>query len=125
MIRKEFVQRDGAVVCRATFRLPSKLWADSVYLVGDFNNWNKTSHPLVCAPDGTCAVTVEFEVGRYYQFRYLADGQQWVNDNQADAYVPNPYGTSNCVLITDPAFVPYRDEEEKRREGERNHHILE
>lgn len=43
------------------------------------------------------------------QFRYLVDGQEWINDSQADAYIYNPYGTSNCLLITDLAFNPYRD----------------
>lgn len=51
-------------------------------------------------------------MGRAYQFRYLIDGEQWTNDNQADAHVYNRYGTSNFGVVTDPNFQPYRDEKE-------------
>jgi hypothetical protein len=41
------------------------------------------------------AVPRDLELGRAFQFRYLRDGEVWLNDNQADAYVPNPYGSDN------------------------------
>ena len=121
MITKEFVEKDGRLVCRATFTLPNRLWVESVHLVGDFNGWDHTSHPFLRAPDGSYSITLDLECGRTYQFRYLADGRQWMNDNQADGNVPNPFGSSNCLLITETAFKPYRDEEETRREHERDH----
>ena len=39
MVRKEFLEIGGKVVARVTFALPSSIWADAIYLVGDFNQW--------------------------------------------------------------------------------------
>jgi 1,4-alpha-glucan branching enzyme len=89
------------------FTIPNSLWADKIHLVGDFNNWNRTSHPLQQNQAGNWTITVDLETGRAYQFRYLVDGTQWMNDNQADAYVHNPYGSDNFMVITDPDFEQY------------------
>jgi hypothetical protein len=32
------------------------------------------------------------------KFRYFIDGQKWANDDKADEYVPNNYGTEDSVL---------------------------
>lgn len=53
---------------------------------------------------------MELVLGRAYQFRYLLDNKHWMNDNQADAYVDNSYGSDNFVVVTDPNFKHYRDE---------------
>ena len=54
-------------------------------------------------------ITVDLDVKRSYQFRYLRDGG-WINDGQADAYVHNRHGSDNFVVITDPNFTPHHDE---------------
>ena len=99
MIRKNFIKTSKGRVARVTFSLPNSLWADSIYLVGDFNNWNNTSHPLSLGRDEVWTITVDLELNREYQFRYLKDGE-WMNDNQADAYAQNPYGSDNFVVVT-------------------------
>jgi hypothetical protein len=38
-------------------------------------------------------------VAQSYRFRYVLDGNIWVNDNDADGYSPNDYGEANSVLI--------------------------
>ena len=43
---------------------------------------------------------VELSAGRQYQFRYLIDGAAWVNDWQADAYLPTPFGVENSNQST-------------------------
>ena len=108
MITKTFVETEQGTIARVTFTLPESTWADSIYVVGDFNNWNYTSRPLHRERDGTWTTTLDLEVGRTYQFRYRRDGE-WMNDNQADAYVHNPYGSDNSVVSTDPNFKQYRD----------------
>jgi 1,4-alpha-glucan branching enzyme len=102
MIRKTLVETDTGPIMQATFTLPNSIWADRIYLVGDFNNWNRTSHPMERDREGGWRITVDLEVGRSYQFRYLCDDERWINDGQADAYVLNPYGGDNFVIITDP-----------------------
>ncbi len=84
-------------VSKVTFKF--KADAESVTLVGDFNSWNETSTPMKKAKDGTFSVSVEMESGREQQFRYLADGKIWHNDEAADKYVTNALGSENSVVI--------------------------
>ena len=110
MIEKSFHQTDRGLHACVTFLLPSSTWADAIFLVGDFNDWNRTACPMQRDHEGRWYVTLELELGRSYQFRYLIDGIDWLTDNQADAYVSNLYGSDNSVVVTDPAFIPHRDQ---------------
>lgn len=100
MILKESCPRPDKVL--VTFQLPSCIWAESVYLVGDFNGWNRRSHPLLHGrtDDGTWQITLELDKGKTYQFRYLINGRDWQNDWNADNYAANPFGGDNSVLET-------------------------
>ena len=109
VIEKGFVSAGDRTVARVVFCLPEAMWVDSVHLVGDFNDWNTASHPLVPNRQGCPELSVELELGRAYQFRYLVDGERWMNDPQADAYVSNPYGSDNFLIVTDPQFRPHLD----------------
>lgn len=101
MIRKAFTEVDGRQVARVTFSLPGSIWADSIYLVGDFNDWNQSSHPFRQTEQGMWTFTVDLEVSRAYQFRYRRDGE-WTNDGQADAYLPASDGREAFIVETDP-----------------------
>ncbi|PSD41980.1 1,4-alpha-glucan branching protein, partial [Vibrio sp. V02_P2A34T13] len=35
-----------------------------------------------------------------FQFRYLLDDQQWVNDPSADQYIANGFGEENSLVTT-------------------------
>lgn len=110
MIVKEFVkQKGGKRVARVTFSVPGSTWAVSLHLVGDFSDWDRAADPFQQKDDGDWVVSKEFPTGRAFQFRYLCDGDCWMNDNHADAYIYNQYGSDNCVLITDPTFKRYVD----------------
>ena len=108
MITKEFLEIDGRMVVRAVFILPNNIEAGNIYLVGDFNDWNRSSHTLARDRDGQWFLALDLEPNRTYQFRYLRDGNEWMNDANADAYVHNQYGSSNFIVITDPTFKPYQ-----------------
>jgi len=114
MIRKTFIENNEKPVMRVTFDLPDGVWASAIYLVGDFNEWNRRSHPFQQERDGKWSLTVDLEVGRAFQFRYLCDCGHWLNERQADAYVVNPYGSDNFVIITDPLFKQHCDQPERR-----------
>jgi len=89
----------GTVVVH--FQLPAVIWAETVTLVGDFNGWNRQSHPLTRSrDDGSWHIEVALEAGKVYQFRYLVNGTDWQNDWNADRYIPNPFGGDNSVLET-------------------------
>jgi 1,4-alpha-glucan branching enzyme len=117
MIRKIFIETESGLVARVTFILPNSTWADAIYLVGDFNGWNHSSHPFQRGREGTWTLTLDLEVGRCYQFRYLHDGD-WINDSQADGFVGNPHGSDNSLVVTDPKFKRYPDERNERRGGQ-------
>lgn len=99
MIYKE--PSDNPAKVRVTFELPSAIWADRVYLCGDFNDWSETTTPLEQSrKDGTWRVTLELDAGQRYEFRYLVNGTEWHSDWNADGYVKNIYGADNSVVNT-------------------------
>lgn len=109
MISKAFVETESGQVARVSFTLAVEVWADALNLVGDFNKWNQSSHPFQREGKDEWTITVDLQLGHAYQFRYLCDCEEWMNDGDADAYVVNPYGTDNFVVVTDPSFKRYSD----------------
>lgn len=90
--------------------------AEKVYLVGEFNSWNETSLPMKKCPDGSFALSKEFEINKAFQFRYLltyADGgKKWINDWKADSYVRSELANDdNSVLDT---TAPKAEKESKK-----------
>ena len=55
--------------------------AESVRLVGDFNNWNASMHPMRRQPDGSWRLRLRLPRGRHY-YQFLVDGEP-VLDPQA------------------------------------------
>ena len=99
-IQKQYLKTKP--VCKVTFIIPKDMAgsAGEVFLVGEFNNWDITSHPMKRRKDGDFNLTLSLEKGREYQFRYLLDGSVWENDNKADKYVKSPYtDCDNSVVI--------------------------
>ncbi len=83
---------------RVRFSLPSAIWADTIHLVGDFNHWSITATPLYLG-DATWNITLELIDGKTYHYRYLVNGQEWMNDWHADGNVSVGYGIDNSVVI--------------------------
>lgn len=102
MIEKQYLRTKQGARCRLTFLLPEHIWADSVFVVGDFNGWDTMASPMQQDAHGRWKAAIEVEAGGVYQFRYLCDGD-WINDNQADAYYTNDFGGHNSVVFTDPS----------------------
>ena len=87
--------------CKVKFILPAEVIGDAqaVSVVGDFNNWDASLNPLRKQKSGEFASSLNLEVSHTYQFRYLIDGNYWLNDDMADAYVTSPIShDSNGVL---------------------------
>ena len=49
-------------------------------VVGDFNDWNPFAHPLKRRANGTRSAVVRIPAGTQSQFRYLAEGGLWFDD---------------------------------------------
>lgn len=95
MLKKSYTQSGR---CRVTFELPAEASAETATLVGEFNDWDKTAHPMSKRKDGRFSITLTLDAGRQYRFRYWLDGGRWENDWEADAYVPNDFGTEDSVV---------------------------
>jgi 1,4-alpha-glucan branching enzyme len=98
-LRKQF--HETKPVCKVTFILPKDIVssASKVNLAGDFNQWNTDSIPMKKLKGGEYTVTVALEKGKEYQFKYLIDGNSWINEKEADKLVPNEFQTENSVVI--------------------------
>jgi len=100
MIKKSFLK--SRPVCKTTFSVPAEVVSGKkIGLVGEFNNWDLES-PIAMTKKKTGAytATVELPLGKNVEFRYVVDGQEWMNDEAADAYVATPFGSDNCVVNT-------------------------
>ena len=97
MLKKKANKKKG--VTEVAFVLPAEVEGEVVYVIGDFNEWEK-SHPMKQQKDGSGKLAVELEPDCDCQFRYLVDEEQWLNDPEADNYLPNPYGEENSVVKT-------------------------
>lgn len=89
MITKKYLK--SKPLCKVTFTVnPNEHEnASSIYLAGDFNNWDKKALPLKKTKAGKFSTTIDLEPKRSYEFRYLIDGKKWENDWNADDYVPS------------------------------------
>jgi Starch binding domain. len=101
MVTKQFLK--GRPVCKATFSVPvTAVEGKKVGIVGEFNNWNvEAPINMTKKKDGHFSATVELPVGRNVEFRYVVDGNTWMNDEQADGIVPTPFGSHNSVVNTE------------------------
>jgi 1,4-alpha-glucan branching enzyme len=89
-------------VCKVTFKIEKEnaMGAKSAFIVGEFNNWNETSHEMKVLKDGSFSINLDVETGRSYQFRYLLDGNIWINDSEADSYAASGIGEElNAVVV--------------------------
>lgn len=88
-------------VCKVTFKLSGDQVnnADQVYVVGEFNNWNRHANPMQRLKNGAFTATLDLDQGREYQFRYLIDDHIWETDQEADRQIPTPYGDGNNGVI--------------------------
>jgi len=100
MIKKSFLK--SRPVCKTTFSVPAEVvTGKKIGLVGEFNNWDLESPiKMTKKKTGAYTATVELPLGKNVEFRYLVDGEQWMNDEAADAYVATPFGSDNCVVNT-------------------------
>lgn len=108
--------RPGKV--RVHFSLPAAIWADTIYLVGDFNHWNTTATPLRL-DDATWSITLDLDSGMAYHYRYLVNGQEWMNDWQADGHVTVGHGLEDSIVVAQlpqeiPAVIVSRPEHAPR-----------
>jgi 1,4-alpha-glucan branching enzyme len=87
-------------VCKVKFSVSGGPFdeAKKVSLVGDFNAWSIDQLPLKRTKDGAWTVSHDFRKDQEYQFRYVIDGHQWINEPEADRFIFNGIDAENSVL---------------------------
>ncbi|WP_234572308.1 isoamylase early set domain-containing protein [Rhodohalobacter sp. 614A] len=95
MLKKTFTPK--RTICKVTFSIPVEWAENSVQLVGDFNDWDKESDSLKKKKD-KWEVTLRLKPENEYRFKYLIDGEKWENDDAADKYVANDFGSEDSVV---------------------------
>jgi 1,4-alpha-glucan branching enzyme len=70
--------------------------ADTVFLCGDFNNWDEKKHPMKKDQWGLWKKEVILSPGRY-EYKFKVDGR-WQIDPENRALCQNDYGTLNHVI---------------------------
>ena len=96
MLKKKYFKTKDE--CEVTFELDNAQ-AESVALVSEANGWQPVKMSKR-RKDGVYYTKVRLPNEGQFQFRYLVDGQSWINDGAADAYVTNEFGGENGVVIT-------------------------
>ncbi|SNY51070.1 Carbohydrate-binding module 48 (Isoamylase N-terminal domain) [Arsukibacterium tuosuense] len=98
-ITKQYLKSKPA--CKVTFKLSAQQLADaeSVALLGEFNNWDPSALPMKKSKKGDFSASLTLENDREYQFRYLVNGGTWLNDDAADAYLPSPLSYDHNSVI--------------------------
>jgi hypothetical protein len=84
-----------------TFVFPAPT-ATTVSVVGDFNQWNATTHPMTrLGNTGMWSVTVPMSVGRHiYSFvAVTSEGEKWSADPWAPAAPDDGFGRANSVVL--------------------------
>jgi 1,4-alpha-glucan branching enzyme len=69
--------------------------ARRVALVGPFNGWDPTVHPLVRTTSGDWTITIYLPPGRV-TYHFDVDGAAWLDPND-DGRIPNTWGTEYSV----------------------------
>lgn len=71
--------------------------AESVHLVGDFNEWQPTVSLEDPDGDGVWTGRVALEPG-VHQYMFVVDGADWITDPNASAYQDDGFGQRNAVV---------------------------
>ena len=97
LIKKYFKTKSEAEI---TFEF-SRDNAESVALVADFNDWQ----PIAMKFNKKAKVfrtKIRLPKDDDFHFRYLINDNEWENDEQADRYEPNCFGSDDSVISTRP-----------------------
>ena len=80
-----------------TFRFPARLapTARRVSVIGSFNGWNSSVHPMRRADDGVWTITIYLTPGRALYY-FSVDGTMWL-DPSDDGRVPNTWGSEYSI----------------------------
>ena len=99
-IKKQYLKSKPE--CKVSFKLAKSTigTADEARIVGDFTRWQEGAIQMKKLKNGDFSCVISLPIGKDYQFRYLVNGNRWINDEEADAYVNNGISSEDNSVIT-------------------------
>ena len=98
-ITKQFLKTKPECKVKFTLSAAEADNAETAALLGDFNSWDPAATPMKKQKDGGFSATLTLPTGFSSKFRYLLNGDRWVNDPAADSYEYCSFaGGENSVL---------------------------
>lgn len=100
----DLAQADGIVSGRLSemvtvdFVVPAAVGGVYVDLVAEFGAW--VPMPMDPRDDGSFHASIRLEAGRCWRYRFLVDGDRWINDWDAHDYVIDDDGCGMSLLQT-------------------------
>jgi 1,4-alpha-glucan branching enzyme len=70
---------------------------EEIALVGDFNDWSPTAHPMLRV-DHRFSTTVHLRPGCRHRYQFLVNRERWENDWAADDYEETTEGAYVSVI---------------------------
>ncbi|MTI86787.1 MAG: glycoside hydrolase [Balneolaceae bacterium] len=95
MISKKFTPK--RTICKVTLSIPADQAEKEVAVAGEFNNWSTSADKLELR-GSRWETTLRLKPENEYRFKYYIDGERWENDESADEYVANEFGTEDSVI---------------------------
>jgi hypothetical protein len=95
VVKKRYFETEEE--CEVSFEL-TREEAGHVSLVSEWTGWQPVE--MTRTGDGLFRTTLRLPRRRRFQFRYLVDHTNWINDDSADDYAPNEFGGQNGVIDT-------------------------
>lgn len=73
--------------------------AHSVSVAGDFNEWNEAATPLKRNESGLWFTEIVIPRTGRFEYKFIINGQRWIEDPSNGLKAPNNYGGLNSVLV--------------------------
>ena len=73
--------------------------ADSVSIAGDFNGWSQAATPLKRNESGLWFTEIVVPRAGRFEYKFIINGQRWIEDPSNGMKAPNNYGGLNSVLV--------------------------
>jgi len=92
---KELISKQKIKRKKITFYFKSDD-ASEVYVVGEFNNWKNSAHPMKYNGEGIWLKSLMLPEGKY-EYKFLVNNQ-WVLDPRNERTCSNCFGTRNNIV---------------------------
>lgn len=75
--------------------------ANSVSVAGDFNGWSRVATPLKRNESGLWFTEIAVPRTGRFEYKFIINGQRWIEDPSNGMKAPNNYGGLNSVLVVE------------------------